>query len=177
MINQEAAAARRRLLVMRHAEAEPFSARGGDLARELTAHGQAQATSVGAALAAAAPALPMQILCSPSQRTLQTASLVTEAMPDAPDFIVDDTLYNISPEGMFSLVHASSEEFQTVLIIGHNPTVAAFVNELAGPRLADPGLTAIQHGYPPATLTLFECSGSWVDLRPSRVSGVRVRFP
>ena len=102
------------LILWRHAEAEEGFP---DLGRALTQKGQAQARRVAAWLNAHMPA-STRILVSPATRTQQTAQAlqrpfqtITSIAPEAP------------PEAVLAAADWSQANDETVLIVGHQPTL------------------------------------------------------
>ncbi|MBF0857910.1 phosphohistidine phosphatase [Gluconobacter sp. LMG 31484] len=168
----------RRLLLLRHAEAVPHvRTESGDRARVLTPKGQEQAASIGRQIATLDLPSPMQILCSPAARTRQTAQGVLDALSNAPAFTLEDSLYSAVADDFYGLIHATSEAVQTLLIVGHNPTISEFACDLLGPALQGGQFSALNRGYPLAGLTVFDVPGDWLDVRPSTVQPVRLLQP
>ena len=59
------------------------------------------------------------------------------------------------------------DEARTLLVIGHNPTIAVVAQLLddgSGDEAADQEMTA---GYPTSALAVFEYDGDWSDLEPA----------
>ncbi|MEJ5154919.1 histidine phosphatase family protein [Gluconobacter wancherniae] len=160
----------RRLVLLRHAEAGPhLRSDAGDRARPLTEKGFQQATTVGRQLALLAPDTPMEILCSPALRTQQTAAAVLEILPAATDPVFEDLIYDATVDDLYGLIHAVSEDIQTVIVIGHNPTIGALAYELLGPAIHIPAFSNLRNGYTPASMTIFRTEALWHDIRPSTV--------
>ena len=103
------------LVLWRHAEAED-AARGGDLARPLTAQGRRQAERMASWLDARLPA-KARVLASPALRCQETAAALGRKVatvaaigPDAePQALLDAAGW---PAGS-----------ETVLVVGHQPTI------------------------------------------------------
>lgn len=104
------------LLLWRHAEAED-TAPGGDLARALTARGRAQAERVAAWLGERLPD-DAHILVSPAKRCQQTVAPLgrktTTAASIAP---------GASAQELLDAAGWSSGDHDTVLVVGHQPTI------------------------------------------------------
>jgi len=101
------------LILWRHAEAEDGD---DDMARQLTRRGRRQAEMAAAWLGRHAPE-DMQILVSPAVRTRQTADALNRDYTLVPD---------IAPGASPDLVLASAGwplNGQTVLVVGHQPTL------------------------------------------------------
>ena len=104
------------LLLWRHAEAED-AARGGDLARALTARGRAQAERVASWLAERLPD-DARILVSPARRCQQTA---------APLGRKTETVAAVAPgasaEALLAAAGWPDGDDATVVVVGHQPTI------------------------------------------------------
>lgn len=110
------------LILWRHAEAEDGA---DDLARELTAKGQKQARKIACFLNRHLPS-DTRILVSPALRTRQTAMALTQHFTLAP---------TLMPGASCAAVfHAARwpEADETVLVIGHQPTLGTVAAELLG---------------------------------------------
>lgn len=154
----------RRLVLLRHAKAEP----GGstpDALRPLALAGRRQCFQVGAGLAASG-LLPEHVLVSSAVRTRQTWDLVRTALGDVPDPEVDvsDAVYDAHTGDILDLVRAVDDRVVTLLVVGHEPTMSAAASLLAR---ADDALSAhlatVRTGLPTAGYAVLEV-GSWAEL-------------
>ncbi len=151
----------RRLIVMRHAKAEPFAA--SDSARELTPRGRADANDAGDFLAAAR-LVPDYALVSPSLRTRSTWSEVASASGSTAVAVYDEALYNGGLDGVFEALQTIPDEAQTVIVVGHNPT-AAYLAHLLDDGNGEPGVvTQMLGGYPTSALTVLDVEVPWSQL-------------
>jgi phosphohistidine phosphatase len=126
-----------RLLLMRHAKAEPG---GDDHGRPLTARGRRDAEAAGRWLAGAGH-VPDLVLCSDSTRTCETADLVLAGFGPAasaprPTPVAD--LYGAGPQRVLDLVAQTPDEVATLLVVGHEPTTSALVAALTGRHVPFP---------------------------------------
>jgi phosphohistidine phosphatase len=118
------------LLLWRHAEAEDI-ADGGDLERELTPKGRAQATAMARWLKNNGPRDP-RILVSPAMRTQQTAQAFSKhfetCVAISPNASVSDLLKASGwPKGLVSPDEA-------VILVGHQPTLGQVAAKLISGR-------------------------------------------
>jgi phosphohistidine phosphatase len=137
------------LILLRHAEAQAGS-EDDDVARPLTAHGEQEARAAGQWLASNGVS-PDRILCSPAQRTRQTAALALGSINvGAPDYL--EEIYEASPGDLMALLdqHADAEQ---VLLVGHNPGIERLVALLVEGRSDD------FRGMPPGGLARLKLSG------------------
>lgn len=151
-------AATRRLALMRHASAVPSAA--SDRQRELAPEGHDEARAA-AVWALAQGFDPDHLLVSDATRTLQTAHATLEVWPEEPFWDATGAAYEAGPETLLDLIRQVPGDTQQLLVVGHNPTVA----QLA--QLLDNGEGAqvdVSRGFPPASMTIFEFAGRWLDL-------------
>jgi phosphohistidine phosphatase len=121
----------RRVILFRHAKAEPRSAGGQDIDRPLSPRGRDDAARMGAVLARAGFA-PDLVLVSPARRALETWRWARGAWPDVA-MEVRERLYNASSEEVAAELEAGTGGPATVMVVGHNPSL----QELAVALLVD----------------------------------------
>lgn len=112
----------RTLVLLRHAKAEHPDV-GSDFARRLTTRGAEDAVAAGAWLAAT-QIHPDLVFCSPAARTRETWTGVARALTDSPEVRYEQSLYEAGRTEVFDLLRTVPSTVQTVLLIGHNPTVS-----------------------------------------------------
>lgn len=154
----------RRLILMRHAKSSWGDPAQPDHARPLNGRGQRSATALGDWLRTQGY-LPDRVLSSSSVRTRDTFDRLGL---DAPAQF-SDALYHASPTIMLKALRTASG--QTVLMLGHNPGIAAFARSL----VATPPTHDRFDDYPTgATLVADFPITDWGDLTPR--SGQAVDF-
>jgi phosphohistidine phosphatase len=151
----------RRVVVMRHAKAEP----GGetDALRELAQRGWDDAVAAGRWLADAG-LVPDAALVSSARRTASTWLAIAEGGSFEAEATYSDSLYAAGPETALDLLRETSEAVTTLVVVGHNPTMAYLAqllddgtgDEQAGRRMAT--------GFPTGALAVFAVPGRWADL-------------
>lgn len=151
----------RSLLIMRHAKAEAWA--DTDHVRRLTGRGEADAAATGRWLAETGRR-PDHVLVSSSARTIDTWEAVSAAGSLRLEPEVEPGLYDASPDAVLDLVRETAEHVGTLLVIGHNPTMAWLAQMLDGGD-GDPDATAaLQRGFPTAAVAAFAVPGGWRDL-------------
>jgi phosphohistidine phosphatase len=134
----------RTLVLLRHAKAEPFGEHP-DFDRKLTKNGEADADAAGSWLADQG-LRPDLVLCSPAARTRQTwhgaAVALAQAAPDpaAPEVHYEPSLYSGGRTEVVDLLRAVPDDIDTVLVVGHNPTISDVSVLLGGYDSVDDGL-------------------------------------
>ncbi|MBN9678292.1 SixA phosphatase family protein [Salipiger bermudensis] len=124
----------KRLILMRHAKSD-WSTGGADHQRPLNKRGRNSAKALGNWLRAQGLA-PDQALCSSASRTRETLALLDLEVRTR----YEDRLYHAGPVAMLKCL--SEAEGDTVIMVGHNPGIAEFADELMAtpprhPRFAD----------------------------------------
>lgn len=73
---------------------------------------------------------PGLLLASPAVRARETAKvLANKLMEDTSDFITMDDLYLPGPGTLTALVRTLDNRFDTVMIVGHEPSLSTFINQ------------------------------------------------
>ena len=147
------------LIVMRHARAEPDSP-SGDFARKLTPKGIAEATA-GSGRIASLELRPDRVVTSGAARALATAEIAASRLDALELLVMDDRIYDAEFAALFLVVTEIPDECETVLLVGHNPGVEDFVDQLAA---GHGGLAA----FTPAAFVVIDISvASWGALGAS----------
>jgi phosphohistidine phosphatase len=118
----------RRLILFRHAKAEPRGPGQDDLDRPLAARGWEDAAIVGRALAADGYA-PDVALVSPARRTAETWIGVRDSFPSAKTELARE-IYDAAPEAIREAIDAVADRCDTLMVIGHNPGLHEVAVEL-----------------------------------------------
>lgn len=146
----------RQLIIMRHAKTEQSAS--SDRARDLTSRGRGDAHSAGRWLRENA-CVPDLILVSPVARAVATADLLCGELTHRPEVRRVDDLYGAGPGDVVELVAATDPTIASVLVVGHNPTMA----ELAHRLQREPAESGTPH-LPTAGLVVLWAPGDWADL-------------
>lgn len=141
-----------RLILMRHARAEPGAA-GGDRARPLSAEGLHDARRMGRALAERG-FRPDLALVSDARRTRQTWDQVHEAMGDV-EVRIESALYNASPDTLRHAVEAAEDHAGCLLVLAHNPGVHLLALDYLIESAASPALQERLAGFAPGAAAVF----------------------
>src|SRR5947207_5327676 len=158
-------AARRTLVMLRHAKAE-HPANVVDTDRSLSPRGHADAGAAGAWLAAQ-KLVPDLVLCSPSRRTRETWHAVAMALgPDATGVTAayDPALYDAdTARELLDLLVATDPAVRVLLLVGHNPTMSA-LSALLDPTGGEP------EGLRTAGIAVHAVPGDWSALAPGKAA-------
>lgn len=120
----------KRLILVRHAKSSWKHAALSDVHRPLSARGKRDAPRMGEYLAQQG-VTPDIILSSPARRARKTAQLLAAELPEAAERILyDPALYEAGTELLLERLRALDETWQEVMLIGHNPGLTDFANQL-----------------------------------------------
>ena len=151
----------RTLLLLRHAKAE---AGYGviDYDRALTDRGHDQARKVGRLLAEAGHT-PDHVICSAAKRTRQTLDGVLEVLGTAPEVDYSESAYTAGVDSLVELITYVDPGVRTLLVVGHNPTIA----QLAATFVGNEALVS----YSPATVSAVNVEVEWLYTAPGTGTG------
>ena len=154
----------RRLVVVRHAKAEPTAP--SDHGRALAARGRADAEEAGRWLKGTGID-PDAALVSDALRTQQTWEHLAGAAGWELDPELSAGLYAAGADSTFDLLRETDPGVTTLVVIGHNPTMA-YVAELIDDGEGDVEATTVMltRGFPTSALAVFAVAGEWSDLGP-----------
>lgn len=75
---------------------------------------------------------PHIILSSSAVRAKETAEILMDALDFENHIIFTDQLYMAEPEDFIDILSQLSDDYDTVLVIGHNPGMEAFIQIIEG---------------------------------------------
>lgn len=131
------------LILLRHAHAEPAAVGQHDRDRGLSDTGEAEADAAAAFLATLGIASGVaRVVCSPAQRTRQTAERVMEKLGYV-DTRLDPRIYEASPGDLMGVLD-DHVEVPALMLVGHNPGLEHLV------ALLSTGRSGECRGMPPA---------------------------
>lgn len=152
----------RRLVLIRHAKAEQSGRT--DAERALAESGHRDAEAGGAWLAAGGQA-PDHVVVSSARRAQETWAALASGAGWQLEADVSQLLYSAEPETVVDLIREAPGESRSVVVVGHNPTMAYVANMLddgSGDEAATTELTS--RGFPTCSLAVFDYDGEWADL-------------
>lgn len=118
-----------RLILVRHAKAEDRELGKEDLERALTPRGIKQAQKVGKILAKKYPKIDA-IITSLAFRARDTAKYIAKYQPKATFFLSPSINPDRGAKDYESQIY--NEEWETIVIVGHEPTIGELVCKLCG---------------------------------------------
>ena len=157
----------RRLLLLRHAKAEPAGPGQDDHDRALTERGVADAAAMARSLERQGYS-PARILCSTSTRTRQTVAPLLAERPVPVDYL--EPLYLAPPGRILALIQDAADAAATLMVVGHNPGLeqcaALLAREPVKPR-EQARHDVMEEKFPTAALAVLEFENArWRDIAP-----------
>lgn len=151
----------RRLVLLRHAQAVAMA--DDDQARTLTPRGEREAAAVGRWLVENDVRIEHAVV-SMAVRTRQTWEGLRASAGIALEADLRVGLYSAGPETALDELRLCPDDAHTVLMVGHNPTIA-YLATLLDDGQGDPrAQAALLQGFAPATSAVLEFAGSWSGL-------------
>ncbi|GAC1395764.1 MAG: histidine phosphatase family protein [Mycobacterium sp.] len=166
----------RTLLLLRHAKSD-YPTGIVDHERPLAPRGEREAGLAGDWLRAQAPAINA-VLCSTATRTRET---LARTRIDAPvDFV--DRLYDATPGTVIDEINSVDSRFgpdvETLLVIGHEPTMSALALGLASPDGSNTtAAERISAKFPTSAIAVLRTAEPWAQLRLSGAALVGFHVP
>jgi phosphohistidine phosphatase len=164
--------ATKQLFVLRHAKSSWDDPGLDDHARPLAPRGRL-AVEMMAEHLRSHDIHPGQVLCSSSRRTRETLEGVA---PDG-ERLIEPELYAASARELIERLRRVPEGIDSVMVIGHNPTMQTLVLRLGadsdltvGPDHDGDGsyLTEVQSKFPTGALATLTFEGAWRELGPQQ---------
>lgn len=166
----------RKLLILRHSKAGQTNKQIiDDHGRNLTTQG-VELCSAMAEYMLEREYIPDIVLCSTASRAVETAQHVCGAMSITPTVEYTPKLYLASTYDILRTIQMVSDEYNHVLVVGHNPGLQQFCLEL--PSAGDKKeYRELRNNFPPPSLAVFHISGKhWMDLEPGTAELVDVSY-
>ena len=156
----------KRLYLLRHAQAMPIDGLCIDAERQLTPKGKDDAKALGGFMRRK-NYKPDLIICSTARRTQQTQNQVIEALGSGSlETRSEKKIYDAYTSDLFSLIQNTSDTYQSLMLIGHNPAIYELAVLLSNAG-SDSVLGRLQNGYQPASLSVIDLScDTWESAAP-----------
>ncbi len=151
----------RHLFLLRHAKADKAMEDQDDFDRPLASRGMRDADRLARVLPAQRlPPLDL-VLCSSARRTWETCERVAPALSPK-SVVAEEGLYATSASALLSRLRLLEDSLQTVLVVGHNPSLEEVTRLLVGQPLPDT--------FSPGTLAVLEVNQRpWAELAHARL--------
>ena len=156
------------LLIMRHAKSSRKDLDLQDHDRPLNKRGRHDAPLMGKLLRAQKISLDL-IISSTTMRAKTTANLFATAFKYKGETILERLVYSAMPKEVLNILSKCSNKYNSILLVGHNPTVEEVIEMLT----ASSGITMATCALAHLTLTI----DSWAEInRKQPVTGKLVNL-
>jgi phosphohistidine phosphatase len=160
------------LLLMRHAKSS-YPPGVADHDRPLAPRGIREAGLAGDWLRANVPSIDA-VLCSTATRARQT---LAHTGIDA-TVRYSERLYGASPGTMIDEINAVADPVNTLLVVGHEPTMSALAIGLAGADDTDAAaVERISEKFPTSAIAVLTVDGDWKSLELNRAALIGFQVP
>ncbi len=156
----------KRVLLLRHAKSDWSHDGLSDRERPLAPRGLKAAPRMGRYMQKKG-FIPDIVYCSPARRAEETCALALEELSAAPLMIINDALYDFSGEAAyFDIIRSSDDAAQTIMLIGHNPTMFYLTQMLVGTG-EEAQLRDMSMKFPTAALAVISFTANkWHEIEP-----------
>lgn len=125
------------LYLMRHAKSSWDFIDLSDHDRPLNNRGRKDAPAMGRELAAREVSVDL-IMSSSAVRALSTATLVAKELEyDVDKIAIEEDIYKSDKKGLQAIIQNIPNQFDQVMLLGHNPTLTELVNLLSPELIPD----------------------------------------
>ena len=164
------------IIVIRHAKAEDSAATDHD--RGLTSRGRADAVAAGEVVGEVLdPDAETVVLVSSAVRARQTWEAAAAELTVAVEQRDLDELYEASGGEAVDLLALLPDEVDAAIVVGHNPTMQAVVQQLENGDDDELSAQLDSRGLPTAGVAVLEHEGDWADLEVGSCRLVRLEVP
>jgi phosphohistidine phosphatase len=150
------------LILMRHTKAEEGLGKP-DHDRELVPRGRRDAKAAGTWLHEQG-LVPDLVICSTAQRTRQTWEEACRGGAQTEFVEYRRSVYLGGSEQTLETVREDAGDTATVLVVGHNPTMAQLTSLLTDGEGSREAHDALGRGFVPGGLAVLQYAGDWTDI-------------
>jgi phosphohistidine phosphatase len=149
----------RRLVLIRHSKA---AAGAADHERPLAERGVADGAALARWLAGAV--VPDRVVVSTALRAQQTWQCAAELLESSPEVVSDHRVYVNTVGGLLAIVHETPAEVGTLVLVGHNPSMAELAAGLDDGAGDSSARAAVGRSYPTSGVACFDVPPAWDEL-------------
>jgi phosphohistidine phosphatase len=150
----------KRLYLLRHAKSSWENPALADHDRPLAARGRRSSRVMAEHLRSQRIA-PMLVLCSSSARTRETLERIRASLGERIHVRIEDAIYGATAGDLLDLLHRVAPATESVMVIGHNPSLQELALTLAA---SGPELERLSEKFPTAALVTLTFAGDWEEL-------------
>jgi phosphohistidine phosphatase len=152
----------RSLYLLRHAKSSWDDPAPSDHDRPLAPRGRRAAELIASHLRREG-IVPALVLCSSAVRARETLEGIKPALGDRVEVRVERGLYGVPQRELLDRLHAVPDTVDSVMLVGHNPSVQDLALTLCR---QSPALEELELKYPTGALATLVFEGAWRDLEP-----------
>jgi phosphohistidine phosphatase len=152
----------RRLVLIRHSKAVPGDV---DHERPLADRGFRDAAALGRWLAEAGVE-PERVVVSTATRASQTWECAADALGSTARVVPDSEVYVNTVEALLAIVHRTPADVTTLVLVGHNPSMAELAFELDDGSGDEAARAELDRSYPTSGVACFDVPVKWERLGP-----------
>ena len=157
----------RHLYVLRHAKSSWKNPALSDYDRPLKKRGKNDAPLIGKKLNKMELKIQL-IVSSPAKRTKDTISIIAKELKFIEHIRYDESIYESSVYNLLSLINSFDDDFQNILIVGHNPSLTDLVNYLSNKKIEN---------IPTCGVVGLKYNGSWKNIRTGSSNLIFFEYP
>lgn len=151
-------------MLLRHAKSSWADATLEDHDRPIQDKGRGRAANLAAWLEDRGIGCDL-VLCSTALRTRQTLEIVLPVL-GGPEVRFESAIYEADVAALLSLVHGIGEQYERVLLVGHDPGLQLLATRLAMTATGD-AMERLKRKYPTAAFALLSFGDAgWAGLAP-----------
>ena len=124
----------KRLILVRHAKSSLNQLLVSDHERILNQTGISEAKLIGQYLSNNQYA-PCHIISSTAARTVETANIIIEQLKFKNKIETQSLIYADSILNILNLINNFDNQYQCVMLVGHNPTITQLINHIANRKI------------------------------------------
>ncbi len=142
------------IYLLRHAKSSWNDASFPDLQRPLAPRGRKAAPRMGTHMTRHG-LVPDRVLCSAARRAVETWQALALPLRDETPVEIREDLYHASPGTILEVLRELPAEVDSVLLIGHNPTLEELALALAGSGEQE-ALEDLERKYPTGAMAILD---------------------
>ncbi len=159
----------RQFFIVRHAKSSWKDPSLTDKDRPLNKRGKHDAPKMAEHLRDQLNLQPDLIISSPANRALTTAKIFHKVLGPQNDIDIQMDLYHASTSDIDHVIHTCNDEFQKIMIFGHNPGFTYYVNRFTNDFLDN---------LPTCGVAQIRCtSTSWSEMNEENSRLMNLYFP
>lgn len=165
------------IALLRHAKSDWDAGSSSDFDRPLSVRGKLAASTMGRFIQREG-AVYKKALVSPARRCVETFETACEELERPPEMALEDQIYLASAGNLLQLLQEQDDDFDSLMVVGHNPGLTFLALELIKRDEALLDRDRIAAKFPTAAFVQMECAvDRWADLGNAACHLDKRRYP